>query len=123
LPEPLSPFDLAAGDCYNSIPLPADGSTVRISTVDTVPCSAPHTAQVVARFAYTDAVWSTATDSRSSDDCERSFSTKISRKVLADGRHQPGLIHSERARPGVQTVYAACVVVTEAPTTGSVLQG
>lgn len=122
-PDPLDPYDLAAGDCYNSVPLPADGTTVRISSVEPVACSQPHTAQVVARFAYSDLVWSEATESRSTADCERSFRDLVSRKVLADDRYQAGRIYSGPALPGLQSVFAACVIATEAPTTGSVLKG
>ena len=104
------------------MPLPKDGSTVLIDTVEQVACSEPHTAQVIDRFAYTDFTWSDATDSRASDDCEQAFRTAVSKKALGDDRYQPGLIHSNRAAPGLQSVYAACVLATDAPMTGSVLK-
>jgi len=122
-PDPISPYDLAPGDCYNSVPIPTDGSTVRISSVEQVPCSEQHTAQVVDRFTYNDVLWSAATAARADSDCEKSFQTKVSRQVWADDKYQPALIHSDRSRPNLQTVYAACAIATDAPTTGSVLKG
>jgi hypothetical protein len=121
-PDPLDPFDLAPGDCYNSVPLPVDGSSVKIATVEPVPCTEAHTAQVVARFAYFDLTWSDATDARSKDDCQRSFGTKLPRSVLNDDSYKPGLIHSDRASPGLQNVFAACVIATDVPTTKSVVK-
>jgi hypothetical protein len=121
-PDPLDPYDLSPGDCYNSAPLPPDGTSVRIDTVEPVPCSEPHTAQVVARFTYTDFTWSDATDSKSTDDCERSFRTSVPRKVLSDDRYKAARIHTERAAPGLQSVFAACVIATDAPTTESVVK-
>lgn len=122
-PDPLDPYDLAAGDCYNAAPLPPDGSTVRISSVEPVPCTQPHTAQVVARFTYTDVTWSDATNARSEADCQRSFRAAVSTKVLRDQKYRPGRIHSTAGRPGPQSLFSACVIATDAPSTGSVLKG
>lgn len=122
-PDPLDPYDLAAGDCYNAAPLPPDGSTVRISSVEPVPCTQPHTAQVVARFTYTDVTWSDATNARSEADCQRSFRASVSTKVLRDQKYRPGRIHSTAGRPGPQSLFSACVIATDAPSTGSVLKG
>jgi hypothetical protein len=122
-PDPINPYDLAAGDCYNAGSLPTDGSTVRILSVEPVPCTAPHTEQVVARFTYTDDVWSEATNATSEGDCRRSFEKMVPRKVLTDSQYHFGRIHSERAKFGQKSVFAACVVATDAPKTDSVLKG
>ena len=123
-PDPLEPYDLAPGDCFNNSVLPpADGSTVSVDTVEPVPCAEPHNSQVVARFTYTGAFWSATTDSRSADDCARSFRTFLPRKIYNDDRYRLMRIHPDRAAPGLQSVYAACVIATDAPTTGSVVKG
>src|SRR5687767_1854629 len=49
----LSAMDLRSGDCYNGKQLPPEpGGTQPISTVEVVPCTSAHTAQVIEKVSY-----------------------------------------------------------------------
>ncbi len=119
-PDPLDPIDLAEGDCYNAPPLPTDGE-VRIASVEPVPCTQPHTAQVVARFAYPVVVWDDTVDATSTADCDGAFRARLAADVLEDEDYRLGRIHSDRAEPGTQGVIAVCLVATDARTSRSAL--
>ena len=121
-PDPFGPLDLKPGGCYNSVPLPPDGSTVRIASVEAVPCSEPHTGQVVATFAYPKNTSNEATQSRLDKDCGQSFTNRLTKKVRNDNHYRPGYIHSDSTQLLLSSVRAACVVVTDGPTTGSALK-
>jgi hypothetical protein len=121
-PSPFGPLDLNPGDCYNgSAPLPPDGSTVRISSVDEVACSEPHTGQVVATFSYTETTWNEGALSRLEQDCKRAFGDQLARNARSDSRYRLGFIRSDDTRPIPSSVRAACIVETNPPTTGSAL--
>ena len=68
---PSNAGNLAVGDCFNSVPLPVDGSSVRISSVEALPCSQPHARQVVAHFIYQGSAWDADLEARSTRDCGR----------------------------------------------------
>lgn len=120
-PKLLTLVQLKAGDCFNSVPIPPDGSTVSIGSVEGVPCSDPHTRQVVNTFAYPNTTWESDGDAKSSVHCASAFDTKLRKEIRADGRYLPARIHGDLRSSGQNTVYVACVVGTEAPTTGSAL--
>jgi hypothetical protein len=122
VPEPtaLSPLDLQPGDCYNAAPLPADGSDAPISSVEAVPCTDPHTAQVVTKLGYSGQDYTDVVDTRAPEDCARETQALLRPEVLVDPAYSFGKIHPTLLSwPRNTTV--ACIVVTGTPTTGSTL--
>jgi hypothetical protein len=122
VPEPtaLSPLDLQPGDCYNAEPLPADGSDAPISSVEAVPCTDPHTAQVITKLGYAGQDYTDVVETRASEDCARETQALLRPELLADPAYTFGQIHpTSLSWPRTPTI--ACIVVTEAPTTGSSL--
>ena len=117
----LSPLDLQPGDCYTDAPLPREDSAVTIHSVEAVPCPEPHTAQVVALLGYAGRSHAEAVDTLSVQDCEREFRARLTADVLGDERYVLGRIYPD-ANAWERTQGVVCVVATEAPTTGSVLQ-
>jgi hypothetical protein len=119
-PTALSPSDLQPGDCYNSVPLPADGSEAPIASVEAVPCADPHTAQVVTTLGYAGQDYGDVVDTRAPQDCARETQARVRPELLADAAYAFGQVYptelSWQRSPSV-----ACVVVTETPTTGSSL--
>jgi hypothetical protein len=122
-PTVLSAFDLKPGDCYTAAPMPTDGTTAVIVSVQSVPCTQPHTAQVVAVPNYAGKSFDEAIDKLSIGDCTREFQNRLLPKVAKDKRYQAGRIYPDPLAWGRRSTSVACVVATEAPTTGSVLRG
>lgn len=119
-PTALSPIDLQPGDCYNAAPLPADGTDTPISSVDAVPCTDPHTAQVVTKLGYAGQDHTDVVETRAPADCARETQALLRPELLADPAYTFGQIYpTSLSWPRTPTV--ACIVVTEAPTTGSAL--
>jgi hypothetical protein len=116
-PASLSPIDLQPGDCYNSASLPADGSDTRIYSVEAVPCTDPHTAQVVTRLGYAGQAYDVV-ETRASQDCAREAQAKVRPGLLADQAYRLGHIHPT-AGSWQQSPSVACVIATETPVTGS----
>ena len=119
-PATTSALDLQPGDCYNAAPLPPEGSSVPIGSVEVVPCSAEHTAQVVANFGYAGQDYTEVVETTAGQDCQREFQARLRADVFSDQRYQPGHIYPD-ARSWQWNPSVACVIVTEAPTTGSAL--
>ena len=119
-PTALSPLDLQPGDCYNAAPLPADGSDASISSVEAVPCTDPHTAQVITKIGYAGQNYTDVVDTRAPEDCARETQALLRPEVLADPAYTFGQIHPT-ALSWPRTTTIACIVVTETPTTGSSL--
>ena len=122
VPEPtaLSPLDLQPGDCYNAAPLPADGSAAPISSVEAVPCTDPHTAQVITKLGYAGQDYTDVVETRASEDCARETQALLRPEVLADPAYSFGQIHpTSLSWPRTTTI--ACIVVTGTPMTGSSL--
>jgi hypothetical protein len=118
----LSAFDLKAGDCYNAAPLPTDGTTQVIESVKRVPCTEPHTAQVVAVPDYAGRSHGEVVSTLSVNDCTREFRAKLRSAVLSNKRYQLGRIYPD-ALAWNRSTSVACVVATDAPITGSALKG
>ena len=117
---PVTLLQLEPGDCFNSPPIPADGSTVGVNGVFRVPCSSPHTRQVVDTLAYPDLTWEGGAEAQSGEQCTNSFQDKLREDVRTDDRYLPARMHGVVTLSG-NSVYVACVIATEAPTTGSAL--
>jgi hypothetical protein len=122
VPEPtaLSPLDLQPGDCYNAAPLPADGSAAPISSVEAVPCTDPHTAQVITQLGYAGQDYTDVVEARAPEDCARETQALLRPEVLANPAYSFGQIHPT-ALSWPRTSTIACIVVTGTPTTGSSL--
>ncbi len=118
---PVTLLQLNAGDCFNSPPIPADGSTVSVDGVSRVPCSSPHTRQVVNTLAYPNLTWEGGAEAQSAEQCTNSFQNNLREDVRTDDRYLPARIHGVVTSMGKNSVYVACVIATEAPTTGSAL--
>jgi hypothetical protein len=111
-PGSLSVIDLQPGDCYNAKELPpAPGTTQPISTVEVVPCTTPHTTQVVEKITYK------ATDSytdvratRASADCNAAFQAALPQTVLADPAFTMGLITPRDQITWMRHPVVACTV-------------
>jgi hypothetical protein len=119
-PTTVSALDLQPGDCYNAAPLPADGSSVPIGSVEVVPCSEEHTAQVVADLGYVGQDYTEVVETRAGQDCLREFQMRLRADVFSDQRYVQGHIYPD-ARSWQWNPSVACVIATEAPTTGSAL--
>lgn len=122
-PTVLSAFDLKPGDCYTAGPMPADGTTAVVVSVQSVPCTQPHTAQVVAVPNYADKTYDEAINRLSMADCTREFQNRLRTTALKDKRYRLGRIYPDQLAWNRRSTSVACVVVTEAPTTGSALRG
>lgn len=119
-PEHLSPLDLQPGDCYNAAPLPADGSDTRIDSVEAVPCTDPHTAQVITRLGYVGQDYDDVVATRAPQDCAREAQARVRPELLSDEAYGFGQIHPDASTwRRIQSV--TCVVVTETPVSGSSL--
>jgi hypothetical protein len=122
VPEPtaLSPLELQPGDCYNAAQLPADGSDAPISSVEAVPCTDPHTAQVITKLGYAGQDYKEVVDKRAPEDCMREAQALLRPEMLVDPAYTFGQIYpTSQSWPRATTV--ACIVVTGTPTTGSSL--
>jgi hypothetical protein len=78
-PGTLSALDLQPGDCYNTkLPPVKPGETQMIATVEAVPCTQPHTDQVVTTITYSaaDPFPGTST-ARAEQDCSAAFEQKL----------------------------------------------
>ncbi|GAA4910112.1 hypothetical protein EV188_10183 [Actinomycetospora succinea] len=120
-PGPVTLLQLKNGDCFNSAPIPADGSTVGVDEVSPVSCSSPHTRQVVNTLAYPNLTWEGGAEAQSGEQCTNSFRTDLRNDVRNDDRYMPARMHGVVTSLGKNSVYVACVIATEAPTTGSAL--
>ncbi|MFC4943927.1 hypothetical protein [Pseudonocardia sp. GCM10023141] len=115
----LSALDLRAGDCYNSKQLPPEpGSAQPISTVEVVPCTSGHTAQVVDKVTYkvTDSL-ADVRATRSGADCNTAFKAKVQPTVLNDAKFQLGLISPRDEATWLKHPVIACVVAHPSTTT------
>ncbi|MGI5129229.1 hypothetical protein ACQEVB_20660 [Pseudonocardia sp. CA-107938] len=108
----LSAIDLRPGDCYNAGQLPPEpGSTQFISTVEVVPCTTPHTDQVIDKISYRvaddlDAV----RDRRAGADCDKAYAAKLSAAAAKDATVQRGLILPRDAATWARHPVVACTV-------------
>ena len=102
---------------------PTDGFTTPISTVDAVPCTSPHTHQVVAKIAYQSSDnYVDVRDKRVHTDCAVALAEKVEKKILADDTYGQMFLLPADITAWKQWPAAACVVTTEQPTTGSLLK-
>jgi hypothetical protein len=117
--------DLQGGTSgYNAeVRPPTDGFTTPISTVDAVPCTSPHTHQVVAKIAYQSSDnYADVRDKRVHTDCAVALAEKVEKKILADDTYGQMFLLPADITAWKQWPAAACVVTTEQPTTGSLLK-
>lgn len=120
-PASLQPFDLRAGDCYNdSTKPPADGEVQQVGPVDVVPCTSPHSYQIVAKIAYKPTDEFTDVTARKGSDCVKEFA-KLSRSVRNDARYRMGYLMPLNAASWAANRSVACFLFSEAPTVTSAL--
>lgn len=118
----LSVTDLREGDCYNTrVAPPAPGTTAPISTVEAVPCTSPHTGQVIARLAYPSTDPFEGVAAKGTEQCAVQFADKLDASVLTDPAFQAGYIAPADAASWTRTPVVACIVFTEQPVTRSLL--
>ncbi|MDQ4118474.1 MAG: hypothetical protein M3235_16150, partial [Actinomycetota bacterium] len=110
------------GECFDSAPIPTDGSTVGISSVRKIPCADPHTQQAVATLAYPNRRWAGDVQPEATEQCASLFEDRLRPGVSSDGRHQPAIMHADLRPTGQDSTYVVCVVATQAPATGSVMK-
>ena len=115
-------LQLRPGDCFNSVPIPRDGSTASVPSVERVSCTGPHTRQVVNTFAYPGTTWEGGGDAQSAEHCTGSLRTKLREEVRADSSYMPARIHTVLTSSEPSTVYVVCLLGTEAPKSGSALK-
>ena len=119
----LSALDLQPGDCYNAGQLPpAPGTSTPISTVEAVPCASPHTDQVIAKVAYspTDTLVDVRANKAASD-CEKELQEKVATTTLTDPGYTSGTLVPANDTTWNAGHTIACVVMSNGPRTGSVL--
>ncbi len=120
-PAQLQPFDLQEGDCYNdSSTLRADGQLTEVGTVEVVPCSSPHSYQIIAKISYTAADAYPDVAARAGGDCVPEFES-LDRTVRSDPDYQPGYLMPLDAASWATNRTVACFLFTAAPTTTSAL--
>ena len=120
-PAQLQPFDLQTGDCYNdSSTLRADGQLTEVGTVEVVPCTSPHSYQIVAKISYTAADAYPDVAARAGGDCVPEFEN-LDRTVRSDPDYQPGYLMPLDATSWATNRTVACFLFTAAPTTTSAL--
>ena len=120
----LSALDLQPGDCYNTGQLPpAPGTSTPISTVEAVPCASPHTDQVIAKVAYspTDTLADVRAN-RAGADCEGELRQKVADATLTDPSYSRGTLVPADDTTWTAGHTIACVVMSDAPRTGSALK-
>ena len=115
----LSAIDLQAGDCYIGKQLPPEpGQTQPISTVEVVPCTSEHTAQVIATITYSAGdSFPEVRDTRSAADCAAAFQEELQQGVLTAPGYDLGLITPRDERSFRASPVVACVVVHPSSTT------
>ena len=121
---PLSALDLQPGDCYNTGQLPpAPGTSTPISTVEAVPCASPHTDQVIAKVGYspTDTLVDVRAN-RAAADCEGELRQKVADATLTDPSYSRGTLVPADDNTWTAGRTIACVVMSDAPRTGSALR-
>jgi len=126
VPEPstLSVFDLQPGDCYNTMQAPPQpGQSQPISYVETVPCTQPHTDQVIAKISYSpsEATGGVPT-SRADADCNTEFAAKLEPAAFDDPTLKPGRLAPADAATWARTPVVACVVFSDNPITRTLLR-
>ena len=118
-----SALDLRAGDCYNNEDLPpADGSTVRISSVELTSCASAHTAQVITKLSYK--ITDNYEDIRANKaplDCDEQFRGKVRPDILADVAYKLVIISPADQASWTRGPAVACVLFSETPHVGSAL--
>jgi hypothetical protein len=121
----LSAVDLQEGDCYNTHKAPPPpGESQPISTVEAVPCTTPHTNQVISKILYgpADSYADIGTDGARARDCVSTFKAKLPRAVLASpNTYQLGRIVPANAQTWERNRAVACTVVTKDPTSKTLL--
>lgn len=119
----LSVFDLQPGDCYNTREEPpAPGSSQSISVVEAVPCTSPHTDQVIAKVTYAET--DSLTDvlgGRADTDCNAQFEALVDPAALEDPSLLPGRLVPSNADTWSRNRVIACVIFSETPITRSLL--
>ena len=108
----LSAIDLRPGDCYNVGQLPPEpGSTQLIRNVDVVPCTTPHTDQVIDKITYQagDSLAAVRAD-RAWADCEKAYQAKLSPSAAKDPSVQRGLIAPRDDATWARHPVVACTV-------------
>jgi len=121
----LSAVDLQEGDCYTTQQAPPPpGQSQPISTVEAVPCTTPHTNQVIAKILYGPTVSYTdiGDGGARADDCLPKFKAKLPRAVLTnpDSYHLGSILPAD-AQSWEQNRAVACTVATTNPTSNTLL--
>ncbi|MHA6781653.1 hypothetical protein ACVGOW_11740 [Pseudonocardia saturnea] len=119
----LSVFDLQPGDCYNTRedpPLP--NTSQPISVVEAVPCTSPHTDQVIAKVTYdeTDSL-ADVLAGQADTDCNAQFEALVDPAALEDPSLLPGRLVPSNADTWSRNRVIACVIFSENPITRSLL--
>jgi hypothetical protein len=119
----FSLFDLDKGECFNAAPMPSDGSELRLSSVDIVPCTEAHSYQVITALAYKNVPWDEGGEGQSAKTCSYAFATDVRKDIQRDRRYQLGRLHEDLDEPSGQkkTAHVICVVGTGERTSGSAL--
>jgi hypothetical protein len=116
-------FGLKPGDCFESVPLPADGSSVGVGSVQPLPCTSPHTRQAVTTLAYPGVTWEGGGEAKSTEACTSAMTTDLRKEIRADSDYKPAILHMVVTSPSKpDNLYVVCVIATEAPKTGSALR-
>lgn len=120
-PGRLSALDLRAGDCYNDKQLPLEPETTQyVSTVEVVPCSSPHTSQVIDKITYPAGdKLADVRDTRADADCDKSVLAKMSPEAMKSPNAQMGLLIPTNEITWSRQPVVACIV--EHPTSSTSL--
>lgn len=120
----LSAFDLQEGDCYNTTQAPPPtGTTQPISSVEAVPCTSPHTDQVIAKITYTNENYFDVVGGKADKDCLEQFKQKLDSATLKDPALQKGTLSPADIQTWITYNTVACIVSSDTPISRSLLGG
>lgn len=118
----LSAFDLQEGDCYNTEEKPpAPGTSQPISSVEAVPCTSPHTDQVIAKISYVGENYYDVVGSKANDDCDAQYQQKLDPEVFDDPTLSRGTLAPADVLSWGKNSAVACIVFSSAPISRSLL--
>ena len=92
-----------------------------ISTVEAVPCTSPHTGQVVTKLAYPSTDPFEGVTAKANSHCAVSFADELDASVLADPSVKAGYIAPADAVSWMRSPVVACIVATDEPLSRSLL--
>ena len=123
-PSTLVVFELQAGDCYRSTQAPPPpGRSQPISVVEAVPCSAPHTNQVIGKITYSATEFPAGVPAAKADAaCSTEFQAALDPAAYADPTLKPGRLTPADVATWTATPVVACVVFSDDPISRSLLR-